>query len=230
MVLVRMYTFGVSSKATETFRAVTLFLILGFATTLCLAYAAAIFSTVIPPVRHRQIGLLEPSGEPYWRWMFIRHASFGHTCLVFRRSPRHGLDWQGYAGPEVPASQVLPHWSSVPARGMKVDDHAYGWPLRCLRAVQHAGDDRADYRVLTGWHPSMGDIWLPRRFLWPTLIANTLIFAGAWWLLLVAPGMTRRSRRRRRGLCIRCAYDLRATSAGSPCPECGTAAFEPARP
>ncbi len=28
--------------------------------------------------------------------------------------------------------------------------------------------------------------------------------------------------RLRRGLCLRCAYDLRATSPDEPCPECGT--------
>lgn len=51
-----------------------------------------------------------------------------------------------------------------------------------------------------------------------------------WFLVLLfslpalarLAGQVRRSRRRRQGRCVRCAYDLRATP-GRPCPECGTA-------
>jgi hypothetical protein len=42
--------------------------------------------------------------------------------------------------------------------------------------------------------------------------------------LLELPRMTGNFRRRRRGLCLNCGYDLRASPA--KCPECGTAVFK----
>ena len=65
--------------------------------------------------------------------------------------------------------------------------------------------------------------------LFPGLLANTAIYGSAWWLLLFTPGAVKRWRRRRKGCCIKCGYDLQ----GSPevrdhksevsvvCPECG---------
>lgn len=207
-------------SSSHTLRAAALFLILGFATALSLAYAAAIFSPIMPPSRGAQLELIEPAYNPDWAWLVNQHSTIGHTCMVFRRSSRSSHTLPGHPFREIP--DALPSWSTLPSRGMKVDDHAYGLPFRCLRGVMHAGDDRTDFRVLKGWTANMGEIWLPRRFLWLALIANTLTLAAAWWLLLVAPGMSRRALRRRRGLCPTCAYDLRVTPAGSPCPECGS--------
>ena len=159
--------------------------------------------------------------------MLNEHVSLGHTMLIFRRAerPRPQSDVSaGLAPPQTPtrpADDAIPFWSSLPSRGMKVDDHAYGLPLHCLRAVEHAPQDRTDYRVLKGWTLSMGEIWIPRRVLWPGLLADTTFFAALWWALLIAPGITRRALRRRRGQCPTCAYDLRATPPSNPCPECG---------
>jgi hypothetical protein len=50
---------------------------------------------------------------------------------------------------------------------------------------------------------------------------NTFVYAFLWFFALLMTARFRRSLRRRRGLCPACAYDLHATSAGSPCPECG---------
>ncbi len=200
-------------------RATALLLILGFATSLSLAYAAAIFSPVMPPARGPQLRLSEPSAQPNWGWFINRHRGLGHTCMVFRRAQLDSPASQ--RAPLSSARDALPYWSSIPSRGMKVDDHAFGLPFRCLRAVQHAPQDTSDYRVLKGWTANMGEIWLPRRVLWTAILANTLLLAAAWWAALVLPGMSRCVLRRRRGLCPACAYDLRATPAGNPCPECG---------
>ena len=64
---------------------------------------------------------------------------------------------------------------------------------------------------------------LPLRVIWPGFVMNTLFYAVVTWLLIVIPSRLRRWRRLRRGLCPKCAYDLRGRSTESAtCPECGT--------
>jgi hypothetical protein len=62
---------------------------------------------------------------------------------------------------------------------------------------------------------------------WTGLLLNMVCFGGGYWLLeLGAKGLMqmrdliRRGRRRRRGLCVSCGYDLRGSMNGA-CPECG---------
>ncbi|MEE9130014.1 MAG: hypothetical protein V3T84_08345 [Phycisphaerales bacterium] len=50
---------------------------------------------------------------------------------------------------------------------------------------------------------------------------NTVFYAAVLWLLSLAPFTLRRVIRRRRGHCLKCGYDLRGTSGGEVCPECG---------
>lgn len=64
---------------------------------------------------------------------------------------------------------------------------------------------------------------VPMTPMWKGVICNTLIYTCGWLLLLSSPASFRalRSRRRiKRGLCIRCGYDLHSGT-GGPCPECG---------
>jgi len=52
-------------------------------------------------------------------------------------------------------------------------------------------------------------------------VVNTVFYAAVLWLLLfAAPFALRRWRGIRRGLCPKCAYDLRGSIA-QVCPECG---------
>jgi len=63
---------------------------------------------------------------------------------------------------------------------------------------------------------------LPLRPIWPGFAVNTVFYAAVLWLLIAAPFALRRRRRIRRGLCPKCAYDLRGSAPGSTaCPECG---------
>jgi hypothetical protein len=66
---------------------------------------------------------------------------------------------------------------------------------------------------------------IPLAPLWPGFLINTAIYSGALLVLygafLASPWM-RRVRRRRRGQCIHCGYDLRGDS-HDRCPECGKA-------
>ncbi len=86
-------------------------------------------------------------------------------------------------------------------------------------------DYEVHYSFLNRWFNimSMDQTMLPYYPVIPGFAADTALYAGVWWALLFGPGATRRSRRRRRGLCPRCAYDLKGLAPGSPCPECGPA-------
>ena len=63
---------------------------------------------------------------------------------------------------------------------------------------------------------------LPYRPIWPGFAINTIFYAAILWLLTLGPFTARRMIRRKRGLCLKCGYDLRGTSGGGGvCPECG---------
>lgn len=61
---------------------------------------------------------------------------------------------------------------------------------------------------------------LPIMPIWPGFAINTLIFALVPALLWLPLGPLKRARRRRRGRCVSCGYDLSGIT-GKSCPECG---------
>ncbi len=107
-----------------------------------------------------------------------------------------------------------------------------GWPLRSL-----SGERIVPYESVRGW--KNGQVYkrefrsaivcpkipLTVRPLRPHpigFIVNTLLYTLVIWLLVVGPREVRRWLRKRRGLCIKCGYDLRGHSRGGRgCPECG---------
>lgn len=108
-----------------------------------------------------------------------------------------------------------------------------GWPWRCLHAWttsmwsggQQLIEDHGTWVFKIGSH-HFGP--LPVLPLWPGIALNTIFYAAIAWGLWRIPVLLRRARRRRRGWCIRCAYDRAGLAPGSPCPECGCEA--PAAP
>ena len=60
---------------------------------------------------------------------------------------------------------------------------------------------------------------LPLQPIWPGFAINTAFYALILWLPF-APFQLRRYMRIKRGLCIKCGYDLRGTE-HEVCPECG---------
>lgn len=134
--------------------------------------------------------VIEADPQPVWGVMEDRR---GWPLLAFK--------WQAVAPRyEMPVPPpVLPTG----------DDDVYTarWAIPLTDAA-HAGGSLAELRAL------------PIMPVWAGLAGDTLIFAAAWWLLLLAPRPLRAGLRRRRGRCPACAYDLRRDLAGG-CPECG---------
>jgi len=129
----------------------------------------------------------------------------------------------------------------------RVEDYRHGWPRRSLRygaiwEVEIAPVALGPHfkfiapstfigRLYQGHYPPR---WMtPQnspRFMMPMIplfpiasgfITNTLIYASVLWLAFAAPRVLRTSRRRRRGQCLACGYELAGLAPGSVCPECG---------
>jgi hypothetical protein len=127
------------------------------------------------------------------------------------------------------------------------DDHARsesraGWPCRALvcstrRQVtvrringhNQAWDPTAKINgalVELGTWPNIAGsaTWraVPYHPLWVGLIVDSLFYGLIWFGLIQGIAVLRRRRRRIRGLCPRCAYDLRGRAPDQTvCPECG---------
>ncbi len=114
-------------------------------------------------------------------------------------------------------------------------DIAAGWPyLACVgeatvRLAPNSLTKTLSVQVsgikLSTFGPGAEYRLLPLKPLWPGFWLNTILYAvvtAALWLS-IAEGSCRLHRilRRKRGLCIKCGYDLRGHSGGEVCPECG---------
>jgi hypothetical protein len=91
-----------------------------------------------------------------------------------------------------------------------------------------------DHGVQNGWlvhvrmnvknYRGMQVVVIPFRPIWPAFLFNNCFYAAAaalLWLTARSPRLIRIARRRRRGLCVKCGYDLRGASSSATCPECG---------
>ncbi len=124
--------------------------------------------------------------------------------------------------------------------GMEV--HRVGLPLRALASTQVLDGRRAaapgfysETLTLSPWQIGLRPNWRPNRRIgdtyfscvlgirpvWPGFALNTIFYAALAWGLWQVPLAIRLGRRRRKGLCVRCGYDLKGLATGATCPECG---------
>lgn len=128
-------------------------------------------------------------------------------------------------------------WVGLPDRlGSSFDTVAYGWPFRCMKygkASVHAGVGSSTSFTRFGSGEEFGGIevdwpkrWfiacLPAQPFYRGLVANTVIYAAVFGFVPWGFVVHRRSRRRRRGGCPFCSYDLRGDFT-KPCSVCGKA-------
>lgn len=164
---------------------------------------------------------------------------------------RDARDFAGSGAQEpVPFIDHPPAWSTVvraPSTPLtpgapQRSDFAYGWPCLSFRGgmVTLMG---APTQPVLDYGPALPELVrtftldgstithreprvVPLHPIVPGLLANTAVYGAAWWLILFAPGVIRRWRRRRRGACVACGYDRRGIGAAAACPECGASAGE----
>jgi hypothetical protein len=101
-----------------------------------------------------------------------------------------------------------------------------GWPFACVRGREVTRDGSTE---LMGAVPNAaatrtGLRMLPMAPVWPGAFVDTLLCAGACAGVAAAWRLLRQRRRRARGRCMRCGYDLRGRRGDAPaaCPECGS--------
>jgi hypothetical protein len=107
-------------------------------------------------------------------------------------------------------------------------EYASGWPWRAWRGgdslVPAPGghtvrsESTVTFRDPLGWN-RFGYL-VPYGPVWSGIVLNSLVGAIGIWALVVFPAAVRRARRRKRGCCVACGYDL-AGVGGGVCPECG---------
>lgn len=148
------------------------------------------------------------------------------------------------------AVEDVPDGRHIPQRPASIfTEFRFGWPARSfwyLGQVEGFADVIRDSRCEGLWFPlnsksgksefkssigiqpgaSVSERWLPIYILPLGFALDSLFYAAAWSVPLFGIRMGRRTLRRRRGLCARCAYDLKGLTLGSPCPECGHASAQ----
>ena len=171
-----------------------------------------------PPVRvsHRQLGGWAVTAEEI-------------TCCddpdVFER------EWtQGVPTPPRPSVMRLSFGWPMRAMYYEVPAHGGGRPSRAeLQEFFTQFSSAAGFREgkrFPDWIPHASGSFraIPLAVLPLGFAVNTVVLAGLFAAMVRGPGMLRRWRRRRRGLCARCGYARAGLAEGAPCPECGAAA------
>jgi len=168
---------------------------------------------------------------------FAHHRAFGfHSFTTISGPSDFGLD---VGVKHAPPEKLMPAWvgEDFLVRDLPVDTIesetwvASGWPRVSMVYLNGMSMDFVPGTVTTPrqswrWSLKIDSILgqtgrLPLRPLWPGFLISTLVYASACWLLLATPGGVRRWRRKQRGLCSLCGYDL---SGLETCPECGETA------
>ena len=218
-------------------RVILLFLLLGAIVNVGVAWGLAVvqFRIHYGPEKG-ETGRASAEGDS---WRIKRFDYFGATRLTGSPSTKV-LVGTGYEAEYVPG--LLPSWSRMndpptplPANVVRPNYYdimefdtsskteiAHGWPLLSLNCTHYRSNPDSIIHTIDGILLHVDSKYplrrttLPLRPIWTGFALNTILYA----VLLRLPFALRRLIRRRRGLCVKCAYDLRGTD-HKACPECG---------
>src|SRR5207253_1051536 len=127
----------------------------------------------------------------------------------------------------VPWPASFDHQPAHPAlRGSSCTTKAWGWPLRAVcwsRATLFSQEELlyvSEDTLNFVWRGASND--LPGHVIWTGMIEDSILFSGAFLLLIRGPGILKRWLRRRAGGCVTCGYTKLGLDPASACPECGS--------
>ena len=153
------------------------------------------------------------------------------NCWVFAIHTRNNTDYQR-GEVVIPESVQDLIDQDKPQACWGVARDARGWPLPALSALIIGTLDPSAATPLVCQHGILFDLpqgqqanlatvhALPLRPIWVGLIADSVFFAGSWWVALAALGLVKKRLATRAGRCPRCRYDLQG-ELDRGCPECG---------
>lgn len=161
-------------------------------------------------------------GRIHRSFLFFREEGVRSSLPAFDR------DWKSWGVPVAELDRIA---ARRPAARGSLTEHAYGWPMP---AVWLAPDPSDPASLSVGVELPGGDSdGFTLRPMWWGLLVDSIVFGISWWLVLAAARRVaavlaapfawrarRAKRRRARGLCPACGYDLRGAFRGG-CPECG---------
>ncbi len=218
-------------------------LILGVMTTVGIAWGCGALSSLVASEESKLLRTHEDT--PCWViYKFSSHSgSFVSAIEVQTDSiARYLLIPDSTYTPDIAA--FVPYWSQL-TNSIKADDTkipryiqeiARGWPMRALSCETEVGWDWdaiigpkiIRHGIIIGKFPNSGslsDRIFPLKPIWLGFVIDTALYWLLWYVvlstLLWMYLMRRTRKRRRRGLCIHCAYDLRGSNVSGQCPECG---------
>ena len=225
-------------------RVILLFLLLGAMVNIAVAWGCSllinIYAFEIITIRTEnsstdswELSLWEAPGSTLFGSIRAK-GEFDESMQIFRTQqpissilPNWGdLYSQSSIFPEVPGDQIFIEGRTIEGRG---------WPLRTVWCdYGFISDDAQGISYLfpgsrRGMIETPLPVWelsgyprvLPYLPIWCGIAINTIFYAAILWLLFPGKFALRRIIRRKRGLCVKCAYDLRGVE-HEACPECGT--------
>ncbi len=184
-------------------------------------------------------------GPDHMLWMIVEYRGLGHVRIWSNwLDPGVGVaNTPGWL--DDPAEPLVPEWAPFlsPSYEPPVQayhnyvTHACGWPyismwgaVKVIKQPQLELGFKSTVSTVFAMEldPDMANDpnycrdlrLLPLHPLWPGFAINTFSYAAILWLLILGPFTARRKIRRKRGMCIKCGYDLRGTD-HNKCPECG---------
>ncbi len=209
---------------------VVLFGVLGAVTTALVAAVLVLSPQLIAPPKW--LLLSAQTWQSHEVWTLYGFDTPGQRLIVAAPSPVSlTLD-----GPT--PYRATPSWSAFRGDGPSFErlenagpfgghEAAAGWPLLAFHGADVSIKDPGAFtrvpvkgvlvRIPRGTQP---ELLIPLTPMWPGFAANSAIYGLAWFSLAFGVGRLKRWRRRRRGLCPFCRYDLSGVDSDT-CPECG---------
>jgi hypothetical protein len=187
---------------------------------------------------------LLPPHHATFLWRVSSNDYRERKLLIFR--PHFGADRISYVyrhAVEAPTIWIQGEQILIPSSA-SIDRSRFGWPFRSVyhdtvataamsttgpapdrqlqdeffATIKPATGLRAGLKAPDWWPRAPGVHRLPFVPIWPGLLANTAIFAAAWFTPGFVWRTARTRRRQRRHQCVTCGYDKASLTV---CPECG---------